>query len=105
MQTRLAIWMGVLGLGLLAGACGKSEGAAEAIPRDELPSRIASLLCESVGSCCRSAGFPIDVAQCRQVTTADLQEELLEEEEPGVTYDAQAAGDCLALVGPQLVCG
>jgi hypothetical protein len=105
MATRVPVWLGVATLIWLMGACGKSEGDAEAIPRDELPSRIASLMCDSIGSCCRNAGFPVDVAQCKQVTAAELEEELFEELEPGVTYDAQAAGDCLAAAEPLLVCG
>jgi hypothetical protein len=105
MATRVPAWLGLATLLWLVGACGKSTGDAEEIPRDELPSRIASLLCQSIGSCCQRAGFPIDMAECKRVGTAELEEELLEEQEPGVTYDAQAAGDCLASVGPQLVCG
>ncbi len=105
MASRVTVWLGAAVVVWLVGACGKSEGSAEAIPRAELPGRVASLMCESIGSCCQSSGYPIDVAVCKRLLTADLQEELLEEQEEGVVYDAQAAGDCLAVVAPQLVCG
>lgn len=99
-------WFLVLGAaGLLAG-CGKSEGgAAAAIPRSELPSRIASLLCGSLAGCCRSEGFAFDANACKSGYAAELDDDLIDYDPQRVVYDAQAAGDCLADAAAVAQCG
>lgn len=105
MASRVLVCLGVGAMiGLVVG-CGKSEGSAHAIPRDELSQRVASLLCESVAGCCRTGGFPFDLAACKTGTAAELQEDWDDDDPSRVSYDGQAAGDCLAAVGPMLACG
>jgi len=105
MVARALGWLSVVTALSCVGGCGKSQGGGEQIPQSELPSRIASLQCESLAGCCQSSGFAFDTAACKAAVTADFQEEIGEELQRRVVYDAQAAGDCLAAVGPQVMCG
>jgi hypothetical protein len=105
MVARALSFLSVAVLVASLGGCGKSEGSAEAIPRDELPERIASLLCESVAGCCRSAGLAVDLAACKIGTTAELREDFDDDDTTRVSYDGQAAGECLAAAAPLFVCG
>jgi hypothetical protein len=85
--------------------CGKSDGGSDPIPQADLPKRVADLVCDSTAGCCRSGGFPIDVAACKAGYTAELQAGLADNLERGVRYDATAAGDCLAAAASNIVCG
>jgi hypothetical protein len=105
MVARVAAWMCAWATLAVVGGCGKADGGAEPIPQNELPARIASLLCNSMAGCCKSSGFPLDTAACQTAYTAELQEDLADDVSPRVRYDAQAAGDCLAAVSGTIQCG
>lgn len=85
-------------------SCGKSEGGAAPIPRADLPSRVASLVCESMAGCCKSSGFPLDAAACKAARIAELRRDIAENEQH-TRYDAEAAGDCLAAAASTIACG
>jgi hypothetical protein len=99
-------WLLVLGAaGLLAG-CGKSEGnAATPVQQSQLPTKVADLLCDSLAGCCQSQGFAFDSDACKTGYVAELEDSLSEYDPQKVTYDAQAAGDCLAAAQASTQCG
>lgn len=103
MGSRAAAWV-CAWAALAVVSCGKSEGGTEPIPRADLPSRVASLLCESMASCCQGSGFPLSTPACKAARTAELQAEFNDHQQH-MRYDAQAAGDCLAAAASTIVCG
>ena len=105
MGSKLAAWTCGWAALLVVAGCGKSEGSAEPIPQSELPTRVANLLCDSLASCCKTSGFALDTAGCKTAYITELQDDLGDNNQPGVRYDAQAAGDCLAAVSSQVQCG
>lgn len=104
MGSRVAAWMCAWAALSVVG-CGKSVGGAEPIPQAELPKRVANLLCDSLAGCCKSSGFPVDLAACKAAYTAELRDDLTDDDQRRVHYDAQAAGDCLAAVASNIQCG
>lgn len=101
MASRVLAWSWVLAALSLAVGCG-GKGGAEPIPERELPNRLVSLFCDSLGSCCRAAGIGFDAEACRAESLAELD---ITYDSELVAYDAQAAGDCLASFAAQLECG
>jgi hypothetical protein len=99
-------WLLVLGAaGLLVG-CGKSEGgAATPVQESELPSKVADLVCSSMAGCCQSEGFAFDIDACQASYLTDLKDSLNDSHTQRVTYDAQAAADCLAAARGSIQCG
>lgn len=105
MSSRFAGWVYVLGAASLLGGCGKAEGAGEPIPRTELAARASSLFCGSLANCCKTSGLAFDSASCQAAQAARIEKSLADELEQRVTYDAQAAGECLAELSTALHCG
>lgn len=88
----------------LAG-CGKSGGAAAPVSRDDLPTVLAKAACDALGTCCQQAGVTFDAAACVSAGRARLQQELDQQYSgPNVSYDPQAAGDCIAEISSATFC-
>jgi hypothetical protein len=104
MARRAMSWFGVVALCAVFGGC-KSHDDAAPISQDELPGAVASLECDSLGSCCSVASFAFDSTNCHAAETAQLKAELTDMLTPAVRYDAQAAGDCLAELKGRTTCG
>jgi hypothetical protein len=104
-MCRSAIRAGSLALALL-GACGKSETSAEPISRSALPAELAERFCESLERCCAANEHRFDSAQCRTEYEARFERAFAGDYDPfRVSFDAQAAGDCLAELTAELQCG
>ncbi len=94
MTSRVIGWLLVsLGCACFVG-CKADE--ADAISRADLPARYADLLCNSLGPCCQQGGFVFNAASCKTDVSAEVEHDLSELDSSEVSYDAQAAGDCLA---------
>lgn len=94
MTSRVIGWL-LVSLGCACfGGCKSDE--ADAISRADLPARYAELLCGSLAPCCRQVGFAFNAANCKAEVAADLERNWSEYDSTEVSYDAQAAGDCLA---------
>lgn len=69
------------------------------IPREQLESEVAKLACESIESCCQLVGLVYVAGACEsRLAASDAGTvQLFPSPPPGdpVTYDPQAAGDCL----------
>src|SRR5262245_20754819 len=97
-------WLGAFGVAVLLGACGKSEGSGP-VTRQELPTRLADVMCNSLAGCCKSSGHPFDITACKQAFAAELDGEIDEELSPNVRYNAEAAGDCVDALKATTRCG
>ncbi len=104
MAKRALAWLGLLAAAASFGGCGKT-GDGGAVERSELPAAVANVMCGSLGSCCKSSSFAFDEAACRRQQTAVLADELSRFDPKNVSYDAQAAGDCLAALAAHIECG
>jgi hypothetical protein len=104
MARRAMGWFGVMALCAVFGGC-KSHDDAAPISQDDLPGAVASIECDSLGSCCSLASFVFDSTNCHATETAQLKAELTDMLTPAVHYDAQAAGDCLAELKGRTLCG
>lgn len=94
----------VLGLFVALSAC-KTEGAdgddggitAQPIPEEELPEAEAQALCELFFECsCESDAYP-DEATCVETRRSTFSDDQAAAQAAGLSYDAQCAGDALAL--------
>jgi hypothetical protein len=93
---------------MLACAClsgCKSEDDAKPIAQADLPAAAAHAVCESFGSCCSKASFTFDSTNCVAARTAEYQQIWGTDSSANSTYDAQAAGDCLAAFKAVAQCG
>lgn len=98
-------WLGWLGVLAVLVACGKAEGGSGPVPREQLSARVAAIACEGLGSCCQSSGFTFDVANCKQLRAAQIDQNLLELDTASVEYDDRAAGECLDALAANSKCG
>jgi hypothetical protein len=98
-------WACLVGaLGLLSG-CGKSTSdSAGAVPQSELVTRVADIVCEGRGQCCRNGGVSFDVEYCKQSLAAELEDDLMDQG-VNVVYDPEAAGECLEVAAAKAECG
>lgn len=103
MVSRVLVWLGVLGVLGGLGGCGKSDGTGP-VPEGEIVARIAMLSCDSLANCCANANAPLDVAGCKEAYAAELQQGL-RMSSSRVTYDANAAGECLDELTASMQCG
>jgi len=95
----------VFGLGLLACIWGAGcKSADESIPKDQLASRYAALMCDSLGACCQASHFTFDSTNCRGTEAAKVQENIDSLTALGVAYDGDAAGECLAALKDTVHC-
>jgi len=88
-------------LGWLGAGCSPSNsGGADAtpVPLDQLPAQFAGVVCDTVAPCCKSAGIAYDSATCESAATTYFQAFVTQNNGPGKTYDAAAAGGCLSAV-------
>ena len=90
--------VGLLGVALGSGCSGSttSDGA-QPVPADQFVERVVSAVCDNVGPCCQSAGFPYDPAACKALGNSDLSANYALGN-PNVDYDAVAAGKCVAAI-------
>jgi len=86
-------------------SCGKSESGAQPIARADFPARTAHLVCESLAACCKTSGFPLDLADCEAAQVPRLELQLEQEANARVRYDPQAAGDCIEGALSRIQCG
>jgi hypothetical protein len=106
MAKRVVGWLGlVVVCGVLGGCKSADQEEAAAISREELPAAIASVLCDSLRDCCSAAKFVFDSASCAAGVSARLDAYLDQRTTAAVSYDARAAGDCLAQLEQTVRCG
>jgi hypothetical protein len=77
--------------------CGGRERTAALVPWQQFADNQVDAYCDSIEPCCASAGFPYDADACRRagiLRTRPLVESNVMT--PGVQYDADAAGQCIA---------
>lgn len=98
-------WVGWIGMSVVVVACGKSEGGPAPVSLEQLPARVAAMMCEGRGGCCERSGFTFDVAGCKQERVAEIEQELVELDTANVDYDATAAGECLEALEAGSSCG
>ncbi len=103
MASRAVLWVSVIGVLAGLGACGKSEGSGP-LPEIELPGRLAVVVCNSAAACCRNAKLPFDNASCKRAFADQIQRDL-DESSDRVSYDANAAGECLDAMAASIRCG
>jgi hypothetical protein len=91
----------LLSMGLAAGsvivgtaACGGKDGGTP-IPLDHLARELATAVCNHLGPCCESAGFPFEREKCRSTYEAELATEFTRSKVEGIAYDASAARRCV----------
>ena len=95
---RSSIWtFAFTGLSTLAllGACSGKTTSAAPVALADLPSAYAHAVCDSIKGCCDDANFKYDDASCVTAAQKEIQDEL---SAFAGTYDANAAGDCVAAV-------
>ena len=74
---------------------GSDERGGEAIPYEELPSRLAVAYCEGLGACCRDRGLSFDDAACRGAATPYFAS-ALPDKSSTTDYSPAGGGECLA---------
>lgn len=80
--------------GTATGGSGGSAGVTgPPVPRDQLASTLGSTFCDAIGGCCRKAGLPYDQNACITNIVGGFE---IPSTSAKVSYDAQAAGNCVA---------
>lgn len=92
-----------MGACVVAG-CGKSTGGGGSVARADLAPQAAQAFCESFAGCCQQQNVPVDVQACSGKLSADF-EESFKELDVKTSYDAAAAGACLAAIRDTVRCG
>lgn len=100
------VWIGmVVACAQLVG-CRRSDGAASSVALDDFPTALARAACDALGTCCQRANASFDAAECRSAGSARFKQALDQQYAgPNVTYDPQAAGDCIAEISSATFCG
>lgn len=93
LSSRIAA-AGVLFLAL-AGCGGGSEGTSP-VAVDDFAKAIADAVCGNVGPCCRLEGHAFDSNACHTKAEEQLGKFVTQGKAEGITYDADAAGQCVA---------
>jgi hypothetical protein len=79
-----------------ASSCGAGDaGTTGPIPRAAFAATFADGLCSAWQGCCGQAGLPYDPVNCRAYQTQNWNVHAQQYELGGLTYDPQAARDCL----------
>ncbi|MEO6419765.1 MAG: hypothetical protein ABIP39_10180 [Polyangiaceae bacterium] len=81
-------------------ACSSTSTAAP-IAEADLAVQAAHALCDSIQPCCAQVGYTYDGETCIAAEKAEVQQELTKESGRGGTYDANAAGACVAQLRAQ----
>jgi len=105
MVKRATGWFGVALVCAVFGGCKSADDDAAPVSQNELPGAVANLVCDSLGACCSSAKLVFDSTNCHAAESALIRNKLRETLTPAVKYDAQAAGDCVAALKKDSVCG
>ncbi len=82
-------------------ACSSSTNAAAPVAEADLALQAAHALCDSIQPCCAQVGYTYDAATCIANEQAVVQREITQEAGQGGTYDANAAGNCVAQLRAQ----
>lgn len=103
-RTMARALLGLCGLAALpffttAGGCSSSATKNPPVAVADFPTAYADALCGPAATCCAALGGTFDPAKCRDA--ASQESRYLNNAPPGSTYDAQAAGDCVAQVSAQ----
>jgi hypothetical protein len=103
-MTRRPGWVWVLGclVGATAG-CSQAEPDHASNPQSDLNTEAAgdfatafpTAFCEGIAGCCAAADIPSDVANCKDLLTAQLSASLSRIASLKYAYDASAAADCI----------
>jgi hypothetical protein len=101
---QVAGWVGLVAACGLFWGCGSSDSESSTLSQDQLPSALASAICDSFGACCTAGKFVFDETNCRASETALLKPEY-KPSSSAATYDAHAASDCLSQLKNSLTCG
>ena len=83
----------VFGAGFFGCGGNTSEGKATPVARGDFASQAADAVCTLLASCCPQANLPYDGNACRTGYQSVVENVL---SNPKVTYDENAAGECLA---------
>jgi len=106
MAKRVLDWFGLALVCAMSGGCKSGTGDdAGPISQDQLPSELAKVICDSIGSCCSAAHYTFDSTNCSGSQAAELKGRLGLPAPAAVQYDAQAAGDCVAQLKTSIHCG
>jgi len=105
MAKRVVAWFGLALVCALSGGCKSGTDDAGPISQDQLPTELAKVVCDSLGSCCSAAQHTFDSTNCGGSQAAELKLELHLPASAAVQYDAQAAGDCVAQLKTRIHCG
>jgi hypothetical protein len=94
--------IGLLALGCAALSCGSSDGdpaapaGTPAVSQSELAAKVADAICTNVGKCCADHGFGYNTSKCTAAVQSEVQQTLAAvANADGLTYDANAAGECV----------
>jgi hypothetical protein len=96
--------LGIVGMTLLA-ACSSSSsgngggttGQTTPVQQTEFPAQFVSAICDNIATCCQTAGFAYDPTGCRATQMKSVADLTKAGSLDGVTWDANAAGQCIAL--------
>ena len=75
------------------GAC-STKSSATPVAQSDLPLQIAHAICDSIKPCCAQTAFAYDQAACVTAVQSELDQDFVKL--AGTTYDATAAGNCVA---------
>src|SRR5882724_6797541 len=100
-------------LGLAAGCGGSTltggeEGGLTSNPsgapisEQQLPNQFVDAFCGNIGPCCQAAAIAFDLTTCKQNLSATIGAALVQEMAPKISYDASAAGRCIAAYASEI---
>ena len=95
---------GAAGLGLImGGSAGAAGSAPQSAPQNEaeLVAQATSAVCDNIASCCSTAGFPFQAAQCQAGLALDMGETYALYASSDITFDAASALGCVTQIAAQ----
>ena len=91
--------------GVLVVACSSSSGGnaggtgtATPVSQQDFPMQLTSAVCDNIAPCCMNAGFAFDANGCKTTELISVGELTKSASLDGVSWDANKAGACLALL-------
>lgn len=100
-KTILSAAASILTIASALAACSSSATAAAPVAEGDLALQAAHALCDSIQPCCAQVGYTYDATACLANEKAEVQREITQESGQGGTYDANAAGNCVAKLRAQ----
>ena len=96
LRSRSILTLLVTGLGaaVLAACSGKTDAAP--VAEADFATQLAHAVCDNIGPCCAKAQLTYDKSACASSAIAALQGDFDRRKKEGATYDATAAGQCVA---------